>query len=120
MPSVIYKKIIILWDNLRSKLRTEKLSLPYFIQFKNITKSYNKCKKKNRDFDPDWPHGYSIFMVSVHIMDSFKDVTFSDIFLFLLIQLGELQSGTKVADTCLQHELSSIFLFVYMCYLSLF
>lgn len=84
---------------------------------KNITKSYNKCKKKNRDFDPDWRHGYSVFMVSVHIIDSFKDVTFSDIFLFLFIQLDGLQSGTKVADTCLQHELLSTFSFVYMYYL---
>ena len=38
--------------------------------------SYNKCKKKNRDFDPDWPYDKSIFMVSVLIIDSFKDVTF--------------------------------------------
>lgn len=79
---------------------------------KNLTKSYNKCKKKNRDFDPDWTHGYSVFMVSVHIIDSFKDVTFLDIFPFLFIQLGGLQSGTKVADTVLSTTRAFINIFI--------
>ena len=66
MRSVIYKQIITLWNNLPSKLRTEKLSLRYFIHVKTLPRG----KKKNRDFDPDWPHDKSIFMVSVHIIDS--------------------------------------------------